>query len=299
MPRSLQQLSALVATVALVFGIVVLASGDGPFAYKVAGHTVSQPTVDGELEAIAQNDALRALVKQSGGQPMTQGKKASVTSSLAASWVGLRIAQEVAARDVARRRVKITADDRIVSHGFASQSIGGQEVFRTLPDSLQARLDRRWTAIAVIEREHADCPSGRYVSHILVKTETEAKALKRRLDNGADFANLARARSLDTGSASNGGRLGCRDDLEDLAEPFKTAADAQPLGEVSDPVKTEFGFHLILVSDEFFAPSPSDVTLAAIQRHARRTPVEVDPRYGTWDRKNGQVLPPGVASAAG
>jgi len=299
MRRSVTTLLALIVAVALTVGAVVLATGDGPYAFKVAGHAVSQPTVDGELQALAQNEALAALVKQGGGEPLAQTPNGSVTSGLAASWVGLRIAQQVAARDIARRDVLVTADDRIVSHGFASQSIGGQAVFRTLPDSLQARLDRRWTAIAVIEREHADCPSGRYLSHILVETAGQANAIKQRLDGGADFTKLARARSADTGSATSGGRLGCRDDLEDLVEPFKTAADAQVLGEVADPVETEFGFHLILVTDEFFASSPSDVTLAAIQRRARRTPVEVDPRYGTWDRTNGQVLPPGVTSAAG
>jgi hypothetical protein len=59
-------------------------------------------------------------------------------------------------------------------------------------------------------------------------------------------------------------------------------------------VTTEFGSHLILVTDEIPEANLEQALLTEVLDHSRGTFVEVDPRYGTWDRRNGQVLPPPV-----
>lgn len=84
-------------------------------------------------------------------------------------------------------------------------------------------------------------------SHILVPGEEEAKSIKTKLDNGGDFAALAKEFST-CPSAADGGDLGFFASNEMVAE-FSNAAFAMSVGEISDPVKSDFGYHLIKVTD--------------------------------------------------
>lgn len=85
--------------------------------------------------------------------------------------------------------------------------------------------------------------------HILVKTEDEAKALKAQLKDGKKFEDLAKEKSLDAASAKRGGDLGYFGD-QVMTEAFSKAAFAMKKGDISDPVKTEFGWHIIKREDE-------------------------------------------------
>lgn len=82
--------------------------------------------------------------------------------------------------------------------------------------------------------------------HILVETEEEAKAVLSRLQSGEDFAALAKELSKDTGSAEKGGDLGWFP-RGVMVEPFEEAAFALQPGQISEPVKTDFGYHVIKV----------------------------------------------------
>lgn len=93
-------------------------------------------------------------------------------------------------------------------------------------------------------------------SHILVETEEKAKELKAQLDGGADFAELAKVNSTDTGSGANGGDLGWFG-LGMMVKPFEQAVIAATAGKVTDPVKSDFGFHLILVKETRVAAQPT------------------------------------------
>lgn len=86
-------------------------------------------------------------------------------------------------------------------------------------------------------------------SHILVKTEEEAKKVQERLKKGEDFAALAKKLSIDPGSAPNGGDLGFFSAGQMVPEFESAAAKLKP-GEVSGPVKTRFGYHLIKTTDK-------------------------------------------------
>lgn len=93
-------------------------------------------------------------------------------------------------------------------------------------------------------------PEQRRASHILIEGDNDAalekiKAIQTRLKNGEDFAALAKETSEDTGSAEKGGDLGFFG--KDVMDPaFEEAAFAlKNVGDVSEPVKTEFGYHLI------------------------------------------------------
>lgn len=305
---------ALGAVVVLVVaGAAYLWTGDGPDAVRVGDRSVSQRDVDDELQELAENEAIQQQVDAANAQGQQASPLSvydgSVISGVSSGWVSLIVAQEVAAIEAAKRGIEPTSADKTRAKDLAVQSVGGSDVFTTLSDSFQDDLVARWTPVAAIERTliadppqsltdaaAALCPSGRFVSHILVETEAEAQAIKRALDSGTDFATAAQSNSID-GSAQDGGALGCLDDSQ-FVEPFATVAATQPIDVVSDPVQTEFGYHLILVSDDLPEGQLEQVTLEEVLGAARGKQVTVDPRYGRWDRANGQVLPPLAGTSA-
>jgi len=80
--------------------------------------------------------------------------------------------------------------------------------------------------------------------------EAKAKAadLKKKLDAGADFATMAKAESDDTGTGAQGGDLG-QFGRGQMVPEFDTAAFSQPVGKVGDPVRSQFGYHLVKVEE--------------------------------------------------
>lgn len=94
-------------------------------------------------------------------------------------------------------------------------------------------------------------------AHILVEKEDEAKAIIAQLKKGADFAKLAKEKSKDAAAAAQGGDLGYFT-KDAMVEPFAKAAFAMKPGEVSkEPVKTQFGWHIIKVEDKRTQPQPT------------------------------------------
>jgi peptidyl-prolyl cis-trans isomerase C len=87
-----------------------------------------------------------------------------------------------------------------------------------------------------------------HARHILVETEDEAKQVVEELKKGADFAELAKKKSKDPGAA-DGGDLGFFT-KEQMVPEFSTAAFALEPGKISDPVKTQFGWHVIKVEEK-------------------------------------------------
>jgi len=132
------------------------------------------------------------------------------------------------------------------------------------------------------------------VQHILVETREEAEAVRARLEAGEDFATVAGEVSLDT--SAEGGDLGCALAGTYVWE-FAQAAMAAPLGEIVGPVQTEFGFHLLIVSErtaptreQYLADpgavlSDQDITriwTEWINEALQSADAWVAERYGTW-----------------
>lgn len=113
---------------------------------------------------------------------------------------------------------------------------------------VKARYDKEVSALPPVEEVRA--------RHILVKTEDEAKTVIKELGEGKDFAELAKAKSTDP-NKSDGGDLGYFKKGMMVPE-FEQAAFAMAKGDVSkEPVKTQFGFHVIKVEDKRNAPPPA------------------------------------------
>jgi peptidyl-prolyl cis-trans isomerase C len=92
--------------------------------------------------------------------------------------------------------------------------------------------------------------------HILVPTEDEAKVILAEVKKGTDFAELAKQKSKDPGAAAEGGDLGYFS-KDQMVPEFAEQAFKMNKGDVSDPVKTQFGWHIIKVEDKRNKPVPT------------------------------------------
>jgi parvulin-like peptidyl-prolyl isomerase len=139
-------------------------------------------------------------------------------------------------------------------------------------------------------------------SHILVATEAEAEDVVARLEAGEDFALLAAELSTDTGSGAQGGDLGCSPPdafVEEFADALATAEIDVP----TDPVETEFGFHVILLREDevpteeqvleaLTAQGVGEAANAWFIEQVEAAEVTIDESYGTWQANPPQVVPP-------
>jgi len=115
-------------------------------------------------------------------------------------------------------------------------------------ESVQALFDEKYSA-----KE----PGKEYsAAHILVATEDEAKTIKAELDGGADFAAIAKEKSTDRGSAAAGGDLGWFG-VGMMVKPFEDAVIAMNAGEISAPVESQFGWHIIRLNEVRTAAKPT------------------------------------------
>lgn len=104
-----------------------------------------------------------------------------------------------------------------------------------------------------------------WARHILVNTKEEADKVIARLRAGEDFAAVSSEVSIDTGAKAVGGDLGWFGKGAMVA-PFEEAAFALPVGQISEPVQTDFGFHVIQVIDHRSRPATADELTTAKQK---------------------------------
>jgi peptidyl-prolyl cis-trans isomerase C len=303
-------------TVALagLLALVLAAGGCGgssPTAgVTVNGQPVTQASIDGQLATIKANPQLLA--------ELGSGAK-SLPPEVTAEWITAIVETQVAAQQVRRRHLKITSDDRDAAAQWAQSYFGDANVFSAFPKSFQDQITKQYASVPAIVRTlgkpptdaeiksdydsqlQKNCPSGRFVSHILVATKAEADAIEAQLKAGANFAQLALTKSTDTGSANKGGALGCIDASQTVA-PFAAAMTALPLGQTSAPVQSQYGWHVIKVEDVRAAVPLNAVASeirtglienspagqAALVKLVAKAKVNVASRYGKWVVNNGQ-----------
>jgi peptidyl-prolyl cis-trans isomerase C len=143
-----------------------------------------------------------------------------------------------------------------------------------------------------------------HARHILVATEGEAKDIEAQLKNGADFATMAKEKSKDPGAAE-GGDLGYFT-KDQMVPEFAEAAFKLDKGQISDPVKTQFGWHVIKVEDKRVKPTPTyDQVKGQLENYiARRAQAELvdnlrkSATIERLDQPSGQANPSALNPAA-
>jgi peptidyl-prolyl cis-trans isomerase C len=211
--------------------------------------------------AFAEGETAQTVIATVNGVEITLGEMIALRESLPAQYQSLPddklfqgildqlIQQETLQQSVGdlttRDKATLQNERRGYVSGLAIQGIVATAV---TDEALQAAYDARFKDAA---------PKNEYsAAHILVETEEKANALKADLAAGKDFAELAKANSTDPGSAAAGGDLGWFG-LGMMVKPFEDAVVAAKLGEVTGPIKSDFGWHLILVKETRVAAQPT------------------------------------------
>jgi parvulin-like peptidyl-prolyl isomerase len=143
-----------------------------------------------------------------------------------------RYEQQLRENGLTDQQVRADIRDQILS----------EKIFASVTGEVKA-TDAEIRAHYAGNREQYGQPETREVRHILVRTKAKADELYARLRAGADFAALAKANSADTGSKDDGGKLTIA--RGQTVPEFDAKAFALRVNELSTPVKTQFGFHII------------------------------------------------------
>jgi len=328
--RHVERRLALVAIAAAVTLAAAACSSVSSYAATVDGTRIGTGTLENELRDIGSNEKYLKLVESQVQAPVrTNGVfDASFTSTV----LSREIIYDLVAKDLARRKIVVTPKDLASARTSASDRTGGDEVFNAFPKSYQDTLVNRTAEVsllsfALMDQGPPDVAAKAYydanpdafsqacVSHILVATEDEANKAKARIDGGEAFAAVAQEVSTDTGSKPKGGELGCFGKENQLVPEFSQAMFSQAVGAVGAPVKTQFGFHVILVKSRDVAPydkvanqARDQAANAAQDKLAtwaddaiNKANISVNPKYGRWDKQGAQsrVVPPEAPTTKG
>lgn len=328
MNRSLPLLcGALALTLASACG-----SGSGTTssdAFSTNGHARSRSSFDDDLKAYRDNvDFSTAIESQITVTGTTEG---SLNAEFVRQTIGFEIDYELIHEELAAQKVAISPTAATEGAHIAAARFGGDAVWAKFPQAFRDRQTLAWSEVIQLRLQYAGVKSlddatlqaafaadstpysRRCVSHILVATLDEATQIEGQLKSGEDFATIAKAKSTDTGSGANGGELRNQADgtCQTKAEidgsyipEFSAAADAATVGVPTDPVQSQYGFHIILITkveDSLFEDSKDavkstllskgDDKFAAWQKDAlAKAKITVDPRYGEWDTKTSSVV---------
>ena len=302
------------------------------YAAVVNGHRITQRSLDSELEAIRGNDVYRRAIEA--GQTRVSG---SGTGTFDLAFVARILTRdiyfELVHEGVRARKLRVGPNALAAARRTVIRQLRDDRVLKAFPASYQKKLIRRSAEVDVLERSlapggaggdadaalHAyfDSHRGEFeracVSHILVATQAKADEIEGRLAKGEDFGAIARAESQDTGSAANGGSLGCFTRDAQLVPEFLAAAFSQPEGQVGPPVRTSFGFHVIKVTSrsvpsfddardlvrQKLQASTGDPLNTWLASQLVRAKVKLNPRFGTFSAAGGrpEVIPPQAPSS--
>lgn len=198
------------------------------------------------------------------------------------------IREQVLLQDLEKNSIEITKDDYAVEYNQAVSHYGGADKYGAALKSIGITDEQMKDSLRIetINRKHREWYNSQHTpsdddlkkyyednkdkyrkadaSHILVKTEEEAKSVKERLDAGEKFEDLAKELSTDS-SKDNGGSLGVAP-VSNYDPDFSKALLALEEGQVSDPVKTQFGYHIIRLNKKHdsFEDNKEDIISALL-----------------------------------
>ncbi len=183
------------------------------------------------------------------------------------------IAEKVLDLEIEKANIEISDEEVKKEIDNLKQQYGGEEVFNSTMESygitledmekdirmnmqinklLEPRIEISDEEMKSFFEENKDTLSEKEqvsASHILVETEAKALEVKEKLSSGEAFSELAKEYSIDEANKEQGGELGFFGRGQMVSE-FEDAAFSLNPGEVSDPIKTKFGYHIIKIEDK-------------------------------------------------
>jgi foldase protein PrsA len=259
------------------------AINQAPCGQAIAGETAQSACARFTLTTLIQED----LVKGYARDHHITVDRAEVTRSLTdlRSALGDTLDQQLAAEGLTQRDLNDIIG-RILLFNQVEKAVAASRV-----DDAQVRqlyLEQRLQFTQI------------HAKHILVKTEAQALRIEQQV-TASNFGRLAEQNSIDTGSASNGGDLGLVPAAQ-FDPTFAQAALALKPGQISEPVHTRFGWHIIqLVSvdvqpldqvrDQLAGPLQARAFTDWLKEQLGSRRITVNPKYGRFDPSTGNVEP--------
>ena len=325
-------MSASSVFVAVVLAMLVAACG-GAAGSDVAATVGEVEITTAELEEVYQQraegpGAASELAGDESGAAEEE-LKAAVLTNLIRTEVLRQAAEErdieVTDEEIAEQRellVEQAGGEEALQQVIESANVSDEELRANLRDQviqneITAQLAEGVDA-AAIEDAYENDSQGRYgpkveVRHILTEKRAAAREAIDRIESGEDFGEVASEVSIDPGSAQNGGDLG-EIGRGATVPPFEEAAFNAEVGELVGPVRSDFGFHVLEVTDKVRAPELAEVEdqirteLEAqsggqafnefVTGFVADLDIQVDEQYGRWDEAAVAVVPAGQASEA-
>lgn len=221
-----------------------------------------------------------------------------------ATVLNMMISNKVVDLEADKAKVKVTDKDVQAELDKMIKQYGGQETFNMLlaqngmtEDLFKEQVEQNLKVTKILEpsieitddeiktyfednKASFGTPEQVEASHILVEDEKTAKEVKKKLDDGEDFAKLAKEYSTDTQTKDKGGELGYFTTGK-MVEAFDKAAFSMKVDEISDPVKTDFGYHIIKVTGKKEA---KEATLEDSKAKIKEALLaqKVQEKAGTW-----------------
>jgi peptidyl-prolyl cis-trans isomerase C len=323
---SMRRFLLFLVLLAVAAGAAACDSSFTPYAAKVNGSTISQSSLNGDLAAITDNAALRSFLA-SNGAIGGAGVTGTFSAPFEASRLNSAVVDRLVRAELARRHLSVTPLAQTVascelnsvisqsqttacpspapnpvstfSPALRSSLIDDQAAIDSLTASL-AGYPLTPAGVAAFSKADPAVAQAQCVSIIFTSSEATANQLKTAIDQGAPFATVAKASSLDTSTAPSGGSEGCHPaDL--FPPPINTVLPTLPIGQVSAPVQyassqgTTYYLLLQVTARQYSLASAENELIAhgsaaetALVNHLLATAdVEINPAYGRWQKVSG------------
>jgi len=251
--------------------------------------------------ALTKDDAVAKINGESISKDELYGE---MVKQYGAATVEQMIADKIVEEEVKKQKITISESEVSDEIDKLKESYGGDDVFNQVLESNNTTLDalkkdvEDYLKLTKLMEQHIEITDEEMktyfeenkdlfgqveqvrASHILVEDESTAKEIKQKLKDGADFAELAKEFSTDTETKDNGGELGFFAKGTMVAE-FEEAAFKLEVNQISDPVKSEYGYHIIKVEERKEAKE-ADFEENKTDIKARLLDQKMQTEYTTW-----------------
>lgn len=306
--------SIVLFLVAIVTVSVTTCQPIEPWAAEVNGEVIPSSVILGDLDTVVSNPVVAAIENQDlGGTEqlnlLQPGGSNTVNSSYTVNVVSQRIYTTLLMQDIAKNKVTPTDEEKARAESAVSQNYD-PGVFDALNAEYKKYLIDRSAALYAGLRfrsspeklrayydSHPDEFTSECIRHILVTDKPKADQLRESIAGGTDFAAIAKAESIDNqapeSSAFKGGDLGCFKitELSNFITPFADAVKTLEVNQLSQPVQTQFGYHLIQITSrtlQTFEESQAAISQklsdssAYVSELLNGAKIEINPRYGEY-----------------